>query len=455
MLPDGGLAECDPDSHSPCCNPYLKLCGYTEEYCSCVGCEDYKFVKEWKESRGQIKWRNDGKCGDKFSLPDSSPAQCDPNGANPCCDGQNCGYTKDHCTCDGCVDYQFNSLVVKENISNGKMKWRVDGKCGTNNPLPDGRPAQCEPDGIDPCCDSRNDGRCGNTEEFCSCWDCVDFRFETIDKKIDVKWRSDGKCGIQYPLPDNTPSQCNPSGERPCCSDFINGMCGNSTEYCSCITCTDYGRIHREWRESEGKQRWLYNRLCGSHNSLPNGDHAQCQPDGQFPCCSNSKFGFCSNVTEHCICEDCIDYSSRYKKWIESGLRRWRTDGKCGIDYPLPDGTPSECDPKGAKPCCYDDEVYKFWGICERSYPDEYNNCFRAPKIYGYYELGPAIILDYKLVEQVKKIGKKCTIARLASGFLKYMCFDEPNRKIYFKCTHSDVYYELYLWDHWDPYLHM
>ena len=84
-LPDGSSAECDPTGHSPCCNHVLGKCGNTAEYCSCYNCKDFKFTKEWIESGGKIRWRYDGRCGRYFRLPDHAPAQCDPDGANPCC----------------------------------------------------------------------------------------------------------------------------------------------------------------------------------------------------------------------------------------------------------------------------------------------------------------------------------------------------------------------------------
>ena len=48
-----------------------------------------------------------------------------------------------------------------------------DGRCGSNNRLPDNSPAECDPDGENPCCSSY--GRCGNTDNHCSCSDCVDY----------------------------------------------------------------------------------------------------------------------------------------------------------------------------------------------------------------------------------------------------------------------------------------
>ena len=35
-----------------------------------------------------------------------------------------------------------------------------------------------------------------------------------------------------------------------------------------------------------------------------------------------------------------------------SDERRWRNNGKCGLRYPLSDGSPTECDPHGHRPCC-------------------------------------------------------------------------------------------------------
>lgn len=38
---------------------------------------------------------------------------------------------------------------------------------------------------------------------------------------------------------------------------------------------------------------------------------------------------------------------------------RWRTDRRCGSEFPLPgDGAPAECDPASANPCC------SKWGFC-------------------------------------------------------------------------------------------
>ncbi|XP_078616566.1 uncharacterized protein LOC144884896 isoform X2 [Branchiostoma floridae x Branchiostoma japonicum] len=53
-------------------------------------------------------------------------------------------------------------------------KWREDGQCGEGFPAADGNPAECDPDGIYPCCSPAN--WCGNTADHCDCPDCVDYR---------------------------------------------------------------------------------------------------------------------------------------------------------------------------------------------------------------------------------------------------------------------------------------
>ena len=52
--------------------------------------------------------------------------------------------------------------------------WREDLRCGPNYPLQDGRPAQCDPNAVYPCCSPA--GWCGNTDAHCKCSGCNDFR---------------------------------------------------------------------------------------------------------------------------------------------------------------------------------------------------------------------------------------------------------------------------------------
>ena len=235
---------------------------------------------------------------------------CDPEGETPCCtDGfyGECGNTTEHCSCDRCTDYRV--LYEDWRESEGTQKWRYDGWCGDYFPLPDGTPAQCDPDGEKPCCSSKQSGVCGNTTEHCSCRYCANYKFEKDWRESGgtQKWRSDRKCGGYFTLPDGTPAQCDPYGQFSCCSDKLKGKCGNTTEHCSCLYCTDYSRIQSEWRESEGKKRWRYDRWCGDKFPLPDGTPSECDPDGRFPCC-NTEIGQCSISNKHCFCASCVDY---------------------------------------------------------------------------------------------------------------------------------------------------
>ena len=486
-LPDGTPAQCDPYGDKPCCSgrSLNSRCGNTAEYCSCTDCTDYRILyKDWRESGGTLKWRYDGKCGDRHLLPDGTPAQCDPDGDKPCCSHDwngICGNTTEHCTCAYCTDYGRIQREWRE--SNGTQKWIYDGRCGRGFSLPDGTLAQCDPDGDKPCCSSRWYGVCGNTKKDCICRHCLNYNLlkQWKESGNELKWRYDGRCGYSSPLPDGTPAQCDPDGDKPCCRDDWNGSCGNTTEHCTCTYCTDYRGIYRYWRESKGTQKWRYDGRCGSAYPLPDGTPAQCDPDGDKPCCSRGRRGECGNTTDHCTCRQCTDYKY-LKDWEESGLR-WRYDGRCGINFPLPDGTLSECDPDGENLCCdirtgrcgnasVSDcvdyrRIYREWresngtqkwryiGQCGSRHPlpdgtpvecnpDGYNPCCNVHGLCGgrISDCLCSDCVDYRLVRAIRASGENCIITELETGFMKNVCFDETTKRQFFKCAHSDIYYQ-------------
>ena len=226
-------------------------CGNTTEHCSCNGCTDYRFGKWWRESGGTQMWRNDGKCGSDYPLPNGTTAQCDPDGETPCCssNGQ-CGNTTEHCSCNGCTDYRFGKWWRE---SGGTQMWRNDGKCGSDYPLPNGTTAQCDPDGDNPCCSSN--GECGNTTKHCSCYGCTDYKFAKWWRESGgtQMWRNDGKCGRFYPLPNGTAARCDPDGETPCCilrEKVREGVCSSlNDENCLCGDCINF-KLVKEMRVS-------------------------------------------------------------------------------------------------------------------------------------------------------------------------------------------------------------
>ena len=214
-------------------------------------------------------------------------------------------------------------------------------------------------------------------------------------------------------MPDETIAGCNPNGVNPCCNENL--RCGNTTEDCACDNCTDYRKIDRDWEESGGEMRWRYDGRCGGF-TLPNGDLADCDPHGDGPCC-NLNYGNCGSSPEYCSCDLCTDNERIYREWQESGgEQRWRSDEFCGSMFPLPDGTPAECDPEGEKPCC------------------SYSRCGNQADICQCHDC-----IDYRVLREVRKSGENCTVARIGD-FLQNVCFDEQMRTLY-KCLYSDVYY--------------
>ena len=110
---------------------------------------------------------------------------------------------------------------------------------------------------------------------------------------------------------------------------------------------------------------------------------------------------------------------------IFTGLtKKWRPDRKCGKTYPLPDGTPAQCDPDGDIPCCSDD------GSCSLDKSD----CLCTDCV------------DYRFVteiEKVEKSGENCSLVRLDAGYLKHVCYDDVHKNIKYKCESGDNYYEV------------
>ena len=62
-----------------------------------------------------------------------------------------------------------------------------------------------------------------------------------------MPWRKSGMCGVMKDLSDGSPAECDPDGERPCCSKV--GRCGATEKHCSCVGCIDYRKL-RDWRDA-------------------------------------------------------------------------------------------------------------------------------------------------------------------------------------------------------------
>merc|ERR1712156_791041 len=254
---------------------------------------------------------------------------------------------------------------------------REDGKCG-----PDWGGAKCEHIPPFPTCCQAN-GHCG--------WDC-DSAPAVADAGRPAarpapapapapaqtfvstgNYRPDGKCGPLF-----GGAECDPNSEYWCCSEH--GFCGGTQEHCYCDTCVNYrpvnlikgGKVRTDRRcgpefpLEDGRVR--VDRRCGPEFPLDDGLPSECDGSSFFPCCS--KWGYCGPGAEHCSCGSCVDYRTGDQKqadWVEG---KWRTDRRCGSDFPLPDGSgePGQCNPNSETEFCCSK-----WGYCGRD--EEHCGC--------------------------------------------------------------------------------
>jgi len=247
-------------------------------------------------------FRPDGKCGPLHPVEDGTAAECDPNSEYFCCSEHGfCGSTQEHCFCDTCVNYKPVNVL-------GDV--RSDRRCGSEFPLADGSPTQCDGASGNHCCSKH--GYCGPGPEHCACPGCVDYRSgeaKTVELFVGSV-RADRRCGAEFPLPEGGPSQCDGGSDKPCCSKW--GYCGPGDSHCGCPTCVDYRtedqKLNAEVLKWEGT--WRNDRRCGPEFPLPDGSGpGECNPNSDKFCCS--KWGFCGGDGDHCGCDECINYQNK------------------------------------------------------------------------------------------------------------------------------------------------
>merc|ERR1712203_1329373 len=315
-------------------------------------------------------YREDGLCGAENLAPSGDAAACQHIPPFPTCCQKNghCGWDCDDVAPSLAVGSSiprapappsstFKPAPVQSFTSNGR--YRSDGKCGAGNPLEDGTPAECDPNSEYFCCSEF--GFCGGTQEHCFCETCDNYRplaLINVAGKVSSKGtvRSDRRCGKDFPLTDGSPSECLGASANYCCSKF--GYCGPGPDHCDCPECVDYRRSS----SAEGDQPVVVNekvrgdRRCGSEFPLPDGSPSECNGNGPNHCCS--KWGFCGPGADHCDCPTCKDFRSKSQRLTEDFIGKARKDRRCGPEFPLPDGKPSQCDPESANFCC------SKWGFC-------------------------------------------------------------------------------------------
>merc|ERR1712117_99717 len=189
------------------------------------------------------------------------------------------------------------------------MDTREDGKCGPDNLAPSGRPAKCDHIPPFPTCCQIN-GHCG--------WDCDDV----------------------HAAPDPPPvAPVAPSATRPLVLE-------NDPVRVPAVSSSGGFR-------DDGR--------CGSEFPLDDGTPAGCDPNSEYFCCS--AHGYCGGTGEHCTCDTCVNYRPAGFSGGAGGSSlsisgRVRSDRRCGAEFPLEDGSPSECDGATDNHCCSN------WGYC-------------------------------------------------------------------------------------------
>ena len=104
---------------------------------------------------------------------------------------------------------------------------------------------------------------------------------------------------------------------------------------------------------------------------------------------------------------------------MSSGEQRWNFHGLCGRNIPLPDGSPTECDPDGDTPCCGAE------GGCHNDVA----------------QCSCQTCVDYRTVRDIRQSGEECSVAD-AGGFLVNACFEEETYLLTYKCFFSSDKYE-------------
>ncbi|KAJ8047574.1 Adhesion G-protein coupled receptor G4 [Holothuria leucospilota] len=112
-------------------------------------------------------------------------------------------------------------------------------------------------------------------------------------------WRDDLKCGGDFLAPNEEVAQCDPESNEPCCSPY--NWCGITEDHCNCEGCIDF-----RLTGVSSTKAWRDDLKCGGDFLAPNEEVAQCNPEGNEPCCS--PYNWCGITEDHCNCEGCIDF---------------------------------------------------------------------------------------------------------------------------------------------------
>lgn len=303
--------------------------------------------------------RKDGRCGPNYPANNTRPATCQHIPPFPtCCQAnEHCGWD-----CEESAPSPVEAPVRSLPRPSSPVPAPAPSFESTGRHRSDGRCGVTFPleDGSQTPCDPNSEfwccsehGYCGGTDEHCYCDTCTNYR--PLDFKAGGKVRSDRRCGKEFPLTSGGVSECDGASENPCCSKH--GYCGPGAGHCDCPGCVDY-------RTGDGVEVPLLrgkvrlDRRCGLDFLLDDGSETECDGASENPCCS--KWGYCGPGDAHCSCPKCKDYRTAERK-LDVWEGRWRTDRRCGAEFPIPgsSGEPGECNPDSEEEFCCSK-----WGYC-------------------------------------------------------------------------------------------
>ncbi|CAH1256761.1 CHIA, partial [Branchiostoma lanceolatum] len=78
-----------------------------------------------------------------------------------------------------------------------------------------------------------------------------------------------------------------------------------------------------------GGQKWRDDGRCGLLFPAPGATPGECDPNSNYPCCS--EYGYCGASGDHCACANCVDYRSIPGTAVDGGWADWTAWSSCSV----------------------------------------------------------------------------------------------------------------------------
>ncbi|KAI6178539.1 GH18 domain-containing protein [Aphelenchoides besseyi] len=190
-LINGLYPVCDPDDPGYSCCGKFSYCGSGEDFCNCPNCVNYGadpslILKEPVRPTRMNYYTLDagegksGRCGlgaPRFPNGERAGCNADDDNAYCCSNAGFCGKTKEHCDCDGCINFRKTPDFVYREPTWWTYSSNPEhiGKCGLNAPkLPGDVIPICNPNSTSYCCSKS--GYCGSGDLYCNSDGSVNFK---------------------------------------------------------------------------------------------------------------------------------------------------------------------------------------------------------------------------------------------------------------------------------------